>query len=91
MGTGPIPSTKALDLAGWNIKMLTYLKSMRLLLHKVDVLKTLSIPEEKGTWGSYSFSAINGASEQEHLHTYSEMIKRDVKKGLATLTGGGMG
>ncbi len=97
MGTGPIPSTKkALDLAGWNIKDVDLFEiNEAFAAQSLAVLKTLSIPEEKVNvnGGAIALGHPIGASGTRILVTLiHEMIKRDVKKGLATLCiGGGMG
>ena len=97
MGTGPIPSAKkALDLAGWNIKDVDLFEiNEAFAAQSLAVLKTLSIPEEKVNvnGGAIALGHPIGASGTRILVTLiHEMIKRDVKKGLATLCiGGGMG
>jgi len=97
MGTGPIPSTKkALDIAGWNIKDVDLFEiNEAFAAQSIVVLKTLSIPEEKVNvnGGAIALGHPIGASGTRILVTLiHEMIKRDVKKGLATLCiGGGMG
>ena len=97
MGTGPIPSTKkALDLAGWTIKDVDLFEiNEAFAAQSIAVLKTLSIPEEKVNvnGGAIALGHPIGASGTRILVTLiHEMIKRDVKKGLATLCiGGGMG
>ena len=97
MGTGPIPSTKkALDLAGWDIKDVDLFEiNEAFAAQSLAVLKTLSIPEEKVNvnGGAIALGHPIGASGTRILVTLiHEMIKRDVKKGLATLCiGGGMG
>jgi len=97
MGTGPIPaSKKALDLAGWSIKDLDLLEvNEAFAAQSIAVLKTLEIPEEKVNvnGGAIALGHPIGASGTRILVTLiHEMIKRDVKKGLATLCiGGGMG
>ena len=97
MGTGPIPSSKkALDLAGWSVKDLDLIESNEAFAaQSLAVLKTLSIPEEKVNvnGGAIALGHPIGASGTRVLVTLiHEMIKRDVKKGLATLCiGGGMG
>ena len=97
MGTGPIPSSKkALDLAGWNIKDVDLFEvNEAFAAQSLAVLKTLSIPEEKVNvnGGAVALGHPIGASGARILVTLiHEMIKRDVKKGLATLCiGGGMG
>ena len=97
MGTGPIPSSKkALDLAGWSIKDVDLFEiNEAFAAQSLAVLKTLSIPEEKVNvnGGAIALGHPIGASGTRILVTLiHEMIKRDVKKGLATLCiGGGMG
>ena len=97
MGTGPIPSTKkALDLAGWNVSDVDLFEiNEAFAAQSLAVLKTLSIPEEKinVNGGAIALGHPIGASGTRILVTLiHEMIKRDVKKGLATLCiGGGMG
>tara|TARA_B100001248_G_scaffold12835_1_gene8427 strand:- start:1791 stop:2963 length:1173 start_codon:yes stop_codon:yes gene_type:complete len=97
MGTGPIPSTKkALDLAGWTIKDVDLFEiNEAFAAQSIAVIKTLSIPEEKVNvnGGAIALGHPIGASGTRIVVTLiHEMIKRDVKKGLATLCiGGGMG
>ena len=97
MGTGPIPSTKkALDIAGWSVKDVDLFEiNEAFAAQSLAVLKTLSIPEEKVNvnGGAIAIGHPIGASGTRILVTLiHEMIKRDVKKGLATLCiGGGMG
>ena len=97
MGTGPIPSTKkALDLAGWSIKDVDLFEiNEAFAAQSIAVIKTLSIPDEKVNvnGGAIALGHPIGASGTRILVTLiHEMIKRDVKKGLATLCiGGGMG
>jgi acetyl-CoA C-acetyltransferase len=97
MGTGPIPSSKkALDLAGWNIKDVDLFEiNEAFAAQSIAVMKTLSIPEEKVNvnGGAIALGHPIGASGTRILVTLiHEMIKRDAKKGLATLCiGGGMG
>ena len=97
MGTGPIPSSKkALDLAGWDIKDVDLFEiNEAFAAQSLAVLKTLSVPEEKVNvnGGAIALGHPIGASGTRILVTLiHEMIKRDVKKGLATLCiGGGMG
>ncbi len=97
MGTGPIPSSKkALDLAGWDIKDVDLFEiNEAFAAQSLAVLKTLSIPEEKVNvnGGAIALGHPIGASGTRVLVTLiHEMIRRDVKKGLATLCiGGGMG
>ena len=97
MGTGPIPSSKkALELAGWSVKDLDLLEiNEAFAAQSIAVLKTLGAPEEKVNvnGGAIAIGHPIGASGTRILVTLiHEMIKRDVKKGLATLCiGGGMG
>ncbi len=97
MGTGPIPSSKkALELAGWDIKDVDLFEiNEAFAAQSLAVLKTLSIPEEKVNvnGGAIALGHPIGASGTRILVTLiHEMIKRDVRKGLATLCiGGGMG
>ena len=97
MGTGPIPSSKkALELAGWSINDVDLFEiNEAFAAQSLAVLKTLSIPEEKVNvnGGAIALGHPIGASGTRILVTLiHEMIKRDVKKGLATLCiGGGMG
>ena len=97
MGTGPIPSTKkALDLAGWTIEDVDLFEiNEAFAAQSLAVIKTLSIPSEKVNvnGGAIALGHPIGASGTRILVTLiHEMIKRNVKKGLATLCiGGGMG
>ncbi len=97
MGTGPIPSSqRALKLAGWDIKDVDLFEiNEAFAAQSLAVMKTLSIPEEKVNvnGGAIALGHPIGASGTRILVTLiHEMIKRDVKKGLATLCiGGGMG
>ena len=97
MGTGPIPSSKkALELAGWSVKDLDLLEiNEAFAAQSIAVIKTLGAPIEKVNvnGGAIAIGHPIGASGTRILVTLiHEMIKRDVKKGLATLCiGGGMG
>ena len=97
MGTGPIPATKkALDLAGWKIEDVDLFEvNEAFAAQSIAVLKTLGIPQEKVNvnGGAIALGHPIGASGTRILVTLiHEMIKRDVKRGLATLCiGGGMG
>ena len=97
MGTGPIPSSKkALEIAGWDITDVDLFEiNEAFAAQGLAVLKTLSIPEEKVNvnGGAIALGHPIGASGTRILVTLiHEMIRRDVKKGLATLCiGGGMG
>ncbi len=97
MGTGPIPSAKkALDAAGWSVKDVDLFEiNEAFAAQSLAVVKTLEIPNEKVNvnGGAIALGHPIGASGTRILVTLiHEMIKRDVKKGLATLCiGGGMG
>ncbi len=97
MGTGPIPSSKkALKLAGWSVKDVDLFEiNEAFAAQSIAVINALSIPEEKinVNGGAIALGHPIGASGTRILVTLiHEMIKRDLKKGLATLCiGGGMG
>tara|TARA_B100000686_G_scaffold141836_1_gene149280 strand:- start:698 stop:1888 length:1191 start_codon:yes stop_codon:yes gene_type:complete len=97
MGSGPIPaSKKALDKAGWNLDTLDLIESNEAFAaQSVAVIKDLKIPQEKVNvnGGAIALGHPIGASGTRVLVTLlHEMIKRESKKGLATLCiGGGMG
>ena len=97
MGTGPIPaSKKALEKAGWKVSELDLVESNEAFAaQSLAVIKDLGIPKEKinVNGGAIALGHPIGASGARILVTLlHEMIKRDSKKGLATLCiGGGMG
>mgnify|MGYP001190885392 FL=1 len=97
MGTGPIPaSKKALELAGWKVGDLDLLEvNEAFAAQSIAVLKTLEVQAEKVNvnGGAIALGHPIGASGTRILVTLiHEMIKRDSKRGLATLCiGGGMG
>ncbi len=97
MGTGPIPaSKKALELAGWEVKDVDLFEiNEAFAAQSIAVARTLSIPDDKlnVNGGAIALGHPIGASGTRILVTLiHEMIKRDVKKGLASLCiGGGMG
>ena len=97
MGTGPIPATnKALKKIGWSIKDLDLIESNEAFAaQSIAVINELKIPIEKVNvnGGAIALGHPIGASGTRILVTLThEMIKRDLKKGLATLCiGGGMG
>ncbi len=97
MGTGPIPaSKKALELAGWSVKDVDLFEiNEAFAAQSIAVARTLSIPSEKinVNGGAIALGHPIGASGTRILVTLiHEMIRRDVKKGLASLCiGGGMG
>ena len=97
MGSGPIPaSKKALEKANWKVKDLDLIESNEAFAaQSLAVIKDLKIPREKVNvnGGAIALGHPIGASGARILVTLlHEMIKRDSKKGLATLCiGGGMG
>jgi len=97
MGTGPIPSSKkALEIAGWKSKDLDLIEANEAFAaQSCAVIKELSLPMEKVNvnGGSIALGHPIGASGTRIFVTLiHEMLKRDSKKGLATLCiGGGMG
>jgi len=97
MGSGPIPaSKKALEKAGWRISDLDLIESNEAFAaQSLAVIKDLKIPIEKVNvnGGAIALGHPIGASGARILVTLlHEMVKRDSKKGLATLCiGGGMG
>ena len=97
MGTGPIPSSKkALEIAGWSSKELDLIEANEAFAaQSCAVVKELSLPMEKVNvnGGSIALGHPIGASGTRIFVTLiHEMLKRDSKKGLATLCiGGGMG
>jgi len=97
MGTGPIPSSKkALEIAGWNSNDLDLIEANEAFAaQSCAVVKELSLPMEKVNvnGGSIALGHPIGASGTRIFVTLiHEMLKRDSKKGLATLCiGGGMG
>ncbi len=97
MGSGPIPaSKKALKKAGWKTSDLDLIESNEAFAaQSLAVIKDLEIPKEKVNvnGGAIALGHPIGASGTRILVTLlHEMIKRNSKKGLATLCiGGGMG
>ena len=97
MGSGPIPaSEKALEKAGWEVGDLDLVESNEAFAaQSLAVIKDLKIPKEKVNvnGGAIALGHPIGASGARILVTLlHEMIKRNSKKGLATLCiGGGMG
>ena len=97
MGSGPILSSKkALKKAGWEVGDLDLIESNEAFAaQSLAVIKDLKIPKEKVNvnGGAIALGHPIGASGARILVTLlHEMIKRDSKKGLATLCiGGGMG
>ena len=97
MGSGPIPaSKKALEKANWKVSDLDLIESNEAFAaQSLAVIKDLKIPKEKVNvnGGAIALGHPIGASGARILVTLlHEMIKRDSRKGLATLCiGGGMG
>ncbi len=97
MGSGPIPaSKKALEKAGWSINDLDLVESNEAFAaQSIAVIRELKIPIEKinVNGGAIALGHPIGASGTRIVVTLiHEMIKRNVKKSLATLCiGGGMG
>ena len=97
MGSGPIPaSKKALEKAGWSINDLDLVESNEAFAaQSIAVIRELKIPIEKVNvnGGAIALGHPIGASGTRVVVTLiHEMIKRNVKKSLATLCiGGGMG
>ena len=97
MGTGPIPaSRKALQKAGWSVKDLDLVEA-----NEAFAAQALAVNKDLG-WnpdivnvngGAIAIGHPIGASGARVLTTLlHEMVRRDSKKGLATLCiGGGMG
>jgi acetyl-CoA C-acetyltransferase len=97
MGSGPIPaSRKALELAGWGVDDLDLVEANEAFAAQAcAVNKDLGWDTDKVNvnGGAIALGHPIGASGARVLTTLlHEMIRRDVKKGLATLCiGGGMG
>jgi acetyl-CoA C-acetyltransferase len=97
MGTGPIPaSRKALELAGWSIDDLDLVEA-----NEAFAAQACAVNKDLG-WNADKVNVNGGAIALGHpigasgtrvfVTLLHEMIKRDAKKGLATLCiGGGMG
>ena len=97
MGSGPIPaSKKALEKAGWKISDLDLIESNEAFAaQSLAVIKDLKIPNEKinVNGGAIALGHPIGASGARIMVTLiHEMVRRNSRKGLATLCiGGGMG
>ena len=97
MGTGPIPATKkCLEKAGWNIDELDLIEA-----NEAFAVQALSVNKALG-WDAEKINVNGGAVALGHpigasgcrifVTLLHEMMRRDAKKGLATLCiGGGMG
>ncbi len=97
MGTGPIPATsKALTLAGWSVDDLDLVEANEAFAAQaLAVIKELAFDPDKVNvnGGAIALGHPIGASGTRILVTLlHEMIKRESKRGLATLCiGGGQG
>lgn len=97
MGTGPVPASKsALAKAGWNVSDLDLIESNEAFAAQACcVLKEAGFDPEitNVNGGAIALGHPIGASGTRILVTLlHEMVRRDAKKGLATLCiGGGMG
>ena len=97
MGTGPIPaSRKALEKAGWKVSDLDLVESNEAFAaQSLCVVRELGLDTDKVNvnGGAIAIGHPIGASGARILTTLlHEMVRRDAKKGLATLcVGGGMG
>tara|TARA_A100001011_G_scaffold234339_2_gene242407 strand:+ start:4462 stop:5646 length:1185 start_codon:yes stop_codon:yes gene_type:complete len=97
MGTGPIPSSnKALKIAGWSSKDLDLIEANEAFAaQSCAVVKELSLSMEKVNVNGGAIALghpIGGSGTRVFVTLIHEMLKRDSKKGLATLCiGGGMG
>ncbi|GAA0589720.1 acetyl-CoA C-acetyltransferase [Caenispirillum bisanense] len=97
MGTGPIPSSrKALELAGWSVDDLDLIEA-----NEAFAAQAIAVNKDMG-WDTAKVNVNGGAIALGHpigasgtrvfVTLLHEMLKRDAKKGLATLCiGGGMG
>jgi len=97
MGSGPIPASReALKKANWKISDLDLIESNEAFAaQSLAVIKDLGLPKDKVNvnGGAIALGHPIGASGSRILVTLlHEMVRRDSKKGLATLCiGGGMG
>jgi acetyl-CoA C-acetyltransferase len=97
MGSGPIPaSRKALEKAGWSVDDLDLIEANEAFAAQAcAVNKELGLDPEKVNvnGGAIAIGHPIGASGARVLNTLLfEMVRRDARKGLATLCiGGGMG
>ena len=97
MGVGPVPATrKALEKAGWTIDDLDLIEANEAFAaQSVAVARELNFPMDKVNvnGGAIALGHPIGASGCRIFVTLIyEMMKRDAKKGLATLCiGGGQG
>ncbi|MGQ3673082.1 acetyl-CoA C-acetyltransferase [Xanthobacter sp. TB0136] len=97
MGTGPIPASKlALERAGWSVNDLDLIEA-----NEAFAAQALAVNKSMG-WDTSKVNVNGGAIAIGHpigasgarilVTLLHEMVKRDAKKGIATLCiGGGMG
>jgi acetyl-CoA C-acetyltransferase len=97
MGTGPIPASRAcLSKAGWTVDQLDLVES-----NEAFAAQAISVNREMG-WDTSKVNVNGGAIALGHpigasgcrilVSLLHEMVRRDAKKGLATLCiGGGQG
>ncbi|RCX29886.1 acetyl-CoA C-acetyltransferase [Thioalbus denitrificans] len=97
MGTGPIPSSqRALDKAGWKVEEVDLIEA-----NEAFAAQAISVNREMG-WDTAKVNVNGGAIAIGHpigasgarilVTLVHEMIKRDARKGIATLCiGGGQG
>jgi acetyl-CoA C-acetyltransferase len=97
MGTGPIPaSRRCLEKAGWNVDNLDLIEA-----NEAFAAQAISVNREMG-WDTDKVNVNGGAIALGHpigasgcrilVTLLHEMVRRDAKKGLATLCiGGGQG
>lgn len=97
MGTGPIPaSTRCLERAGWSVADLDLIEA-----NEAFAAQAISVNRDMG-WDTNKVNVNGGAIALGHpigasgcrilVSLLHEMVRRDAKKGLATLCiGGGMG
>ncbi len=97
MGTGPIPASRAcLKKAGWTVDQLDLIES-----NEAFASQAISVNREMG-WDTSKVNVNGGAIALGHpigasgcrilVSLLHEMVRRDAKKGLATLCiGGGQG
>jgi len=97
MGTGPIPATRrALQRAGWNLADLDLIEA-----NEAFAAQALAVNKDLG-WDTSKVNVNGGAIAIGHpigasgcrvlVTLLHEMVRRDAKKGLASLCiGGGMG
>jgi len=97
MGTGPVPASRlAIERAGWHMDDVDLIEANEAFaVQALCVARELGLDEERVNvnGGAIALGHPIGASGARILNTLLfEMVRRDVKRGLATLCiGGGMG